>query len=478
MSGHHILFKLSMLFLLIIITVPAFAETGKIDDKLIDRFISDFNNHGDQSSLINALTNNNIKSLSLNREKLLSHDTFMNLKLEGSKITNQKGSGRCWMFAGGNIYSPKVITKLSIDNFELSESYLAFWDKMEKSNLFLENIIEHRDKEFNDRTMQTIIDSPFGDGGWWHYFTDLVNKYGIVPISAMPETKQSSSTGNINKLATSLLRKGASNIRQMHRWGNKESELRQIKEETLSEIYRLLTYSYGKPPVEFTLRYNTDDSAKTTVKKTYTPISFSSEIFGDQLPDYVALINNPVRDFDQLYLLEGSRNIYEKSDFSVLNLTSEKLREYTLASLIDSQAVWFACDVGKDNYNDSGLFKVDIYDFNSTFNMDFKLSKTDRINFQEISPNHAMVISGTDTTDTGEPVKWMVENSWGSKKGKDGYWYMYNDWFDEYVLMVIIDKKLLSDEDAKKFEQKPITVPTWEPFFLALRNLGSSLNKY
>ncbi|RKX20044.1 MAG: aminopeptidase, partial [Candidatus Zixiibacteriota bacterium] len=199
--------------------------------------------------------------------------------------------------------------------------------------------------------------------------------------------------------------------------------------------------------------------------------SFANEFLGDEVPEYATLVNLPTREFNNLFELEDSRNLFEKEDMVVLNLTSEKLQEYTLASLKDSQLVWFACDVGKENYGDSGILAIDIYDYNRTFDMDFKMSKKDRINFNEISPNHAMTIMGADTTDSGKVKKWLIENSWGSKRGDDGYWYMYNDWFDEYVLMVIIDKKLLSEKDLKLYDKKPIKIPTWEPFFLALRRL-------
>ena len=466
--------SVTIFILLLILGCAAWAkdDPGALSPQLVDKLRAQCRDQGDQKVMINAVTNNNIKDLALNREKVVTHDKFMSLKLKTSKVINQKSSGRCWMFAGVNVLSPQIMAKLKTDNFEISEPYLAFWDKMEKANFFLEEVIRLRDKPFDDRELEVVVKSPFGDGGWWHYFADLIDKYGLMPISAMPETKQSSATGRVNGLATTLLRSAAADIRAMHREGTDVKQLRQMKEETLADIYRLMVYSYGQPPDSFYFRYESNDTALKPQPRWYTPKEFYGEVAGDDMREYVALINNPARDMDQLFKLESSRNIADKPDLTVLNLTSAELKEYALASLVDSQAVWFACDVGKENYSDSGVMAVDIYDYNATFQMDFKMSKADRITYKQITPNHAMTLVGVDTTDSGAPGKWLVENSWGTKRGDSGLWYMYDDWFDEYVLMVIIDKSLLSDEDAHKLEQKPIAIPQWEPFFLALRSLN------
>ncbi|UCD63283.1 MAG: aminopeptidase [Candidatus Zixiibacteriota bacterium] len=455
-----------------VVTCVTAADKGAVDDPMLERFERRVNGEDGHRQIINAITNNDIKDLSLNRERLVTHDKLFSLKLETTGVTNQKSSGRCWIFAGANVLTPKIKQKLDQSDFELSHSYLAFWDKLEKANFFLERVIEMRDRPLDDRSLTLEFDYLFGDGGWWHYFTDLIDKYGLVPVSAMPETKQSSATGSFNGLAKHLLRRVASDIRERHRQGKNLEELRVIKANALEDIYRLLVYNYGQPPKEFTFRYEKDvDSTEQIIAKTYTPRSFFEECLAEDWPEYVTIVNNPSMDFDQLYELEASRNIYERPDFRVLNLPVEELKEYTLLSLMDSQAVWFSCDVGRENYGDSGVMAVGIYDFNGTFDMDFNLNKADRIRFKDISPNHAMVINGVDTSAAGAPVKWRVENSWGTKRGDNGIWYMYDDWFTEYVLTVVIDKRLLSDEDRQKLKQKPDKIADWEPFFLALRNL-------
>lgn len=457
--------------LLLSLAAAATAGEGGINQELIDRYKQQVTAESNTAS-INAISNNDIEDLSLNRQRLLKHDKLFSHKLKLTGVTNQKSSGRCWLFAGANVLSPKVMQTLDLDDFEFSQPYLTFYDKLEKANFFLERIIEMRDKPIDDRSLYGQLEYFFGDGGWFHFFTDLVKKYGLVPLPAMTETKQSVKTGDFNRLSKTILRSHAAEIRRMHVEGKSVAQLRERKEEMLADIYKLLVYNYGVPPTEFTYRYEAEeDSVKKIVEKQYTPMSFYEEFWPDGLPEYVAIVHNPTIKFDQLYELEESRNVYDNPDFTVLNLTVDKLKEYTLAALLDSQAVWFSCDVGKDNYGAEGVFAVDIYQYDQTFDMDFGMTKADRITYNDISPSHAMIICGVDTAANGTPTKWLVENSWGTKNGDDGRWCMYDDWFTEYVLLVMIDKKLLSDEDREKLKQKPEKIADWQPFFLALRNL-------
>lgn len=422
--------------------------------------------------LINAVTNVDINALSLNRAMLMSRDNQFNVTVKNTKVSDQQSSGRCWMFAGTNLVTPKLMTKLQLSDFQLSENYLAFWDKLEKSNQFLETMITYRDTPILDRSVQMYLSDPIGDGGWWHYFTGLMRKYGVVPASAMPETKQSASTGRTNALISTLLRKGAAHIRAMADEGRKEPALREYKESVLADIYRVLVCGFGQPPAEFVFRWEEGkDSLKTLVEKTYTPKSFFDEHFAAEVPEYVAISNNPALAYGKLYQMDFSRNVWEAGDMQVLNLPVERLKQYTFKSLLDSQIVWFACDVGRDNYKDSGLFAVGILDYERTFGIDLDLPKPDRIRYKEMSPNHAMVLLGCDTTTAGVPRKWLVENSWGTKAGRDGLWTMYDSWFDENVLLVMIDKRLLDQADVDKLSQKPIIVADWEPFFSALLRL-------
>ncbi|HVP06329.1 MAG TPA: C1 family peptidase [Candidatus Acidoferrum sp.] len=455
--------------LLLTLVAGAFAQTaGQLDAKMIGQIQAKFDALGDQTAAINAVTNNDINSLSLNRDELIAHSKLFSVKLKAAGITNQQGSGRCWLFAGLNTLSPGVMAKLKLSEFEFSQPYLTFWDKMEKANLFLEQIIDLRNAPIDDRKLVQILNSPFGDGGWFRYVTDLMDKYGVVPLSAMPETKQSINTGTINYLADVRLKADASELRSMAKSGKSVDQLRQRKVDMLSDIYKLLVFAYGKPPKEFTFRYEAKDST-VVPPKTYTPMSFYHEFVTDKLPTYVTLMNNPSKDYDKTYQIDESRNMADKQPAILLNLPMNSLKQYCMKMLIDSQPVWFACDVGMEHLRDSAILEAGIYEPSKVFGIDFNLSKADLIAYRESTPNHAMVLLGVDTTADGKPLKWLVENSWGATRGDKGYWYMYDNWFEQYAYFVIIDKKYLSADDARKLEQKPVQLPIWDPFYSALR---------
>ncbi len=485
------IFRLCLAVAILATAIPAAQaqNIGAVTSDMIARFDKQLADDPSLKSVVNAATNNDIRDLSLNRELVAAFDGRFNFELKGTKIIDQKSSGRCWMFAGCNVVTPRVMTKLKLSDFGLSQAYLAFYDRLEKCNFFLETMISMRARDINDRSLQMYLENPIGDGGWWQYFEGLIHKYGVVPASAMPETKQSSATDRTNALLNSLLRKSTAEIRRMHQAGKKEPAIRQYKESVLGDIYRLLICAYGQPPKEFVFRYEETrkdttaaavvdstkkaDTAgtKVLVDRKFTPESFFKEYYGDLSTEYVALVHNPAQKDLTLFELMNSRNILEQTDVKFLNLPITSLKDYAYKMIKDSQIVWFACDVGRDNFRDSGMFAANVWDYSSTLGIDFSTTKADRIAYRDETPNHAMVLLAVDTTETGIPRKWKVENSWGSTLGSGGYWTMYDSWFDDNVLLVMVDKKLLTSQDAALLEQKPVIVEDWQPFFRDLTQL-------
>ena len=445
-------------------TVSLAAPKGAITQEQIDRW-SQTSIQGADKAMADIIAGANVQDVALNRERYIAHDAHVNFTIKTGDITNQKSSGRCWMFAGLNVLRPQVIRKFKLKKFEFSENYLMFWDKLEKANFFLQEMIDLADRPIDDRELEIVIEDPLGDGGWWTYLTDLIRKYGLVPKEAMPETYNSSSTGTMNTLIGEKLKEMGVQLRNLVRAMTPPEQVNGRREEMLAELYRLLALNLGRPPKEFVWRYETDDTTKTTIcQKTFTPQGFFAEAIGDDLNRYVALFHYPGKDYFENYSLRLSRNMYDRPDFTILNLPVDSLRAYALKSVLDSTPVWFACDVGKENYGKDGIMALDIYNYASIYGTTFDMPKADMIHMQLITPNHAMVFIGVDTLN-GQAQKWLVENSWGEDRGDKGKWYMYNDWFDRYMFGVIIDEKYLSDDLKELSKKPPLVLPPWDPMY-------------
>ena len=457
------IFGIPLLVLLTAASSVGYSEPveGGLTSEVIQEVRQSFKMDTPTRALMNALTNNDIKKLALNRDKYVAHDNLFNHKIKTKGITNQKSSGRCWLFAGLNIMRPKVIEEYDLKEFEFSQSYLFFWDKFEKANTFLELIIETRDRDPLDRELTMILQSPFSDGGLWIYVVGLIEKYGVVPKSVMPESEQTSNTKMMDRLISRKLRKDAALFREMSQSGASVSELREHKVEMLKDVYRMLVLNFGVPPEEFQWRYESKDSVLSEVK-TYTPQSFFKEVVDIDLRDYVPIYNHAVRPYNKLYQMRFARNIYDRPDNIFINLDTEQMRQFILKQLLDNQPVYFSCDVGKESNSEYGILAPDIHDYETFYGMDFSMSKADKFSYRESHSTHAMVFVGVDTLQ-GRPKKWLVENSWGDKKGDKGYWTMYDEWFDEYIYKVIIHKKHLPKHVLDILKTEPIVLPPWDP---------------
>lgn len=442
---------------------------GGLTSGLIEELRLNFENNGRNPAVYNALTANDIASLTINRDLLVAHNAIFNKEITTGEVTNQESSGRCWMFAGFNMLRPKVMDKLKLDSFKMSTNYLFFWDKLEKSNTFLESMIELAAKPLDDRDVALLVEDPCGDGGWWSYVVDLISKYGVVPEQIMPETFATSHTGGLNGVLNRKLRKDASELRDLHAAGKAANELRSAKKVMLREIYAILALNFGEPPQKFTWRFESKDSTIAPPQE-YTPKQFYEEMIGVKLEDQIVIFDHPGVEYFKYYEMSWSGNLADRNNLRFINLPIDSLKQYALKTVLADNPLYFACDIGKDNYGAKGVLQKGIYDYSSVYGFDVSLTKRERILYRDSSPNHAMVLTGVDTLN-GEAVRWKVENSWGDKGGNKGYWTMYDDWFDEYVYCVIIDKGLLPKEVTAILSSVPTKLPAWDPMWSVMRSL-------
>ena len=379
------------------------------------------------------------------------------------------------MFAGFNVMRPKVIHEMGLEGFEFSNAYLQFWDKMEKSNLYLEDIIELRNADRLDREWLLVNEWLVGDGGWWNYVTGLIGKYGAVPSSVMPETHSSENTSTMNKVLARLLYSRAAGIIKAAESGAEEKALRRLKEDGLKEIYRFLVINLGEPPKEFEWRYKVkskddkkDESNVEVIDKTlteakkYTPLSFYKEFVGVDLTEFVCLYNDPSQKLNAHYRFDRATNIAGTADMNFVNIEISQMKEIAVKSVIANEAMWFAVNMGVDQSSEHGMMEVDLFDYETLFGMKLDLSKAERSRFGAGASNHAMVLTGVDLQE-GKPTKWLVENSWGDEKGNKGRWTLYDNWFTEHVYTIIVHRKHVPAETLKIFEKESEVLPAWYP---------------
>ncbi|MFA6861261.1 MAG: C1 family peptidase [Bacilli bacterium] len=430
----------------------------------LQTFDKNFQRNSCNALAANAVASAGIDQVAVNNQTIRTLTHNFNVEVEGGTVTNQKRSGRCWMFAATNVMRFEVMKNLNLANMELSQNFPLFWDKLEKSNFFLENIIKTTNEELSSRLLAYLLASPLGDGGQWDMFVNIVNKYGVCPKEAMPETISSSNTMKMDKLLTTLLRKDASILRLEASKGAKTVTLRGLKEVMMSTIYQVLVICLGKPPVTFT--YETRDKKNAFVSiKDITPKDFFAKYVKLDLSDYVSIINAPTKDkpFNHSFTVKFLGNIVEGSKVRYLNLPIEELKRLAIAQLKDGQAVWFGSDVGQYSDRVNGFLSENAYDYKTLLSADFTMDKATRLDYGESLMTHAMTLTGVNLEDKDKPTRWKVENSWGSETGKNGFYVMDDSWFDQFTYQIVVNKKYLTKEENKQYLADPIELEPWDP---------------
>ena len=442
--------------------VGAIAQTkdGGISEDMLGRIRQGYQGTPEQKAVKNALASNSISALAINGENLAMIDTHFSHRVKTKGITNQKSSGRCWLFTGLNVLRAKMIDKYDLPGMEFSQNFNSFYDLLEKSNLFLQAIIDTKDLPLEDRKVDWLLKNAIGDGGQFTGVSNLIMKYGVVPKEAMPETYQSDNTGQLGMILKWKLREYALELRAMK--ANKTAER---KEAMLTEIYRILVECLGVPPTEFEwTRY--DKAGKVVSTKKYTPKSFYQEYIGDDLENnYIMVMNDPSREYNKVYEIEYDRHVYDGENWVYLNLPIEKVKELAIASIKDNTAMYFSCDVGKFSDRKKGTLDIKNMDYESLFRTKFPMDKKQRIQTFSSGSSHAMTLIAVDLDEAGKPKKWMVENSWGASSGYQGNLIMTDEWFDNYMFRVVVEKKYVPADIMKLMEQKPIMLPSWDPMF-------------
>lgn len=444
----------------------AYAQNGNggITPEMLSRISEGYSGTPEQKAVRNALASNPLSAVAVNAENLAMMDTHFSDVVKTEGITDQKSSGRCWLFTGLNVLRAKMIEKYDLGDFYLSQNYLFFYDQLEKSNLFLQAIIDTRNLPWDDRTVDWLLRNPLSDGGQFTGVSNLIMKYGMVPAEVMPETYSANNTSQMAGLIKRKLREYALEIRENA--GMKEKALENRKEEMLSEVYRMLVYFLGEPPVSFEWSM-WDKNGNLLSTKEYTPKSFYDEYIGEDLEDnYIMVMNDPSREYGKVYEIEYDRHVYDGHNWLFVNLPIEKIKEMAIASIKGGCAMYFSCDVGKFLDSRRGTLNLDNYDYSSLLGTDFGMDKAERIRTYDSGSTHAMTLIAVDIDENGNPVKWMVENSWGPAAGYQGKLIMTDEWFDEYMFRVVVEKQFVPEDVMEMMKQQPIKLPPWDPMFV------------
>ena len=448
-----------MLACLMAMALGAQAQQGGITQDMLNQIKSSYTHTPADKAIYNAMAETSIAVLAKNHENLVNFDTNFTNKVVSHGITDQQQSGRCWLFTGLNVLRAQMMAKYGLDEMEFSQNYCFFYDQLEKANLFLQGIIDTREKPMDDKMVEWLFRNPISDGGQFTGISDVIGKYGVVPSSVMPETYSSENTSQIARLVGLKLREFGLQLRDEAAKGVKVSALEAKKTEMLCTVYRMLALAFGEPVERFTWTMNGET-------KEYTPQSFYQEYLGNDLTNnYVMLMNDPSREYYKCYEIDFDRHVYDGKNWTYVNLPVEDIKAMAIESIKDSTMMYFSCDVAKFLDSKRGTLDLKNFDYESLMGTTFGMNKKQRVQTFASGSSHAMTLMAVDLDKDGKPKKWMVENSWGAEAGYKGHLIMTDEWFDEYMFRLVVEKKYVPEKVLNILKQKPIRLPAWDPMF-------------
>ena len=421
---------------------------GALDEISSKQILSRYEEDSKNKVIRHALSRSSLSNVAFDSSSLIGVNPVFSIEVKTMPVCDQKSSGRCWIFAGLNILREIIAKKCKIKNFELSQNYISLFDKIEKANFALETIISLCQYSPNQRVYQFILQNPVSDGGQWDMFVNLVEKYGLMPKSAFPETSQSNSTHETDFLVNAAIRKFAFEANCL----------------ASKKIYGMFLSSFGLPPTRFNFEY-VDDKEKYHCEENLTPLEFFKKYVGfDAIESYQSLINSPTKDkpFKRNFTIDYLGNVIEGKRINHLNVTMDRMKEAIIAQLSEGNPVWFGSDVSFYRDRDGFAWDDKAFDFESMFDLSVEFDKGAMLDFRNSAMNHAMVITGVDIKD-GKPTKWKIENSWGDSRGVKGYYVMSSSWFDKFVYQAVVDKKYLTKEENSAIKKEPIHLDPWDP---------------
>ena len=437
----------------------------------IEEFRKSFDSDPSATVAQNAISNADLSTLALRRDLVQDMDFSFSTKLDDWNATNQRRSGRCWLFATLNLFRVGAMKKMNLKKFEFSQAHIHFWDKLERANHFLEAILETSDRPVDDRTIHFLLSDPIGDGGQWNMATNLIRKHGLVPMSAYPESHSSSNTRSMNTVLKDILRTTASEIRKILDDGGSNNEARRHKEGRMKEIWRVLCIHLGTPPEKFDWQWRDKDN-EFHRKGTMTPLEFVDEYVEVDWEEYICIVNDPRNEYYRTYTVDFLQNVAGGPPVVYLNVPSNEMKDITQRLLEDGTPVWMGCDVGKNMARKRGLWDAELYDLKGLYGIQFGMEKADRLRFGQTMMTHAMLFTGVDVVD-GKPRRWRVENSWGSEdSGEKGFYTMNDNWYDEHMFEIAAPKDYLTDEMKSGLKGDPIVLPAWDPMGSLARQEG------